>query len=632
MLSFDDNDWLAAATVARPSTMTAALLVALCVASVVHAQDAQQIVERLWLGSCEASHNHTFVESEAIALIVTVTPAVECSQPLAGIVKYVRVDLLDDGSHSVRPFLPLVRREIDAALAANRSVLLHCVQGISRSPAVAMAYLMLSRDWSLRQALSVVRDARPSVQPRFQLFDELLTLERELIGHNSVRHDANYVPIVLAPPGTALPNSAPLMAAVVNTAVQVVDPPDSSDLLAGTYVEQYLLYERTHVLHAETRDIVCNDCVSAESASPLQRLWPRCTMRGDDASVSESPPPFGDATGVARFEQTTPFLLTESVGHGSFGEVWRATDANHAPVVLKRMFAGDAKRQSARREIFFGRQFAGVPHVAKFIDSFTTDNNELFLVFDDHGHSLHDLMYVSSHSRGESGLVRVELSKFWRYLRLSVDGRRWFKSIVRQTALALASVHEAGTVHRDIKPGNILISFAQNSEGSMEPVVHVCDFGSAVSDEASAQFYPNGIGGLTDLTVEYVAPEILRAPISAPRVEPVSDVWSLAVVMLEVLLGTPFVFAVSNRRAAMIQQRVVDEQERQRSLFFAALQELGVHESGDAFARVLAERDPLHIGAAIDAEGVQLLQQMLALEPENRISARQVAEHVWTQP
>jgi hypothetical protein len=155
------------------------LLMMMVLTRTVHCQDAQQIADRLWLGSCEASHNQSFVESEAIALIVTVTPAAECSQPLAGIVKYVRVDLLDDGSHALRPFLPLVQREIDAALVANRSVLLHCVQGISRSPAVAMAYLMLSRHWSLRTALSAVRDARPSVQPRFQLFDELLTLERE---------------------------------------------------------------------------------------------------------------------------------------------------------------------------------------------------------------------------------------------------------------------------------------------------------------------------------------------------------------------------------------------------------------------------------------------------------------------
>jgi hypothetical protein len=176
------------------------LLMMMVLTRTVHCQDAQQIADRLWLGSCEASHNQSFVESEAIALIVTVTPAAECSQPLAGIVKYVRVDLLDDGSHALRPFLPLVQREIDAALVANRSVLLHCVQGISRSPAVAMAYLMLSRHWSLRTALSAVRDARPSVQPRFQLFDELLTLERDIFGHNSVRHDANYVPIVLAPP------------------------------------------------------------------------------------------------------------------------------------------------------------------------------------------------------------------------------------------------------------------------------------------------------------------------------------------------------------------------------------------------------------------------------------------------
>jgi serine/threonine protein kinase len=612
VLPTDVVDWLAA-------VMSAASVLLLL--SAVYAQDAQQIVDRLWLGSCEASHNQTFVESESIALIVTVAPAAECSQPLAGIVQYVRFDLLDDGSHALRPFLPLLQREIDAALAANRSVLLHCVQGISRSPAAAMAYLMLSRDWSLRTALGAVRDARPSVQPRFQLFDELLTLERDLFGHNSVRHDANYVPIVLAPPDAVMREPQPLLAAapVDRPSTAMAVPMAESDLLAGSRVQTYLLYERL-------RSVVCADCVTTEATAPsVLQWWPRCTVRDAPPSIEAE-----GSTDVATFEQSTPFLLTDNVGHGSFGEVWRATDENHAPVVLKRMFAGNARRQSAQREVFFGRQFAGVPHIAQFVDSFATDDNELFLVFEDHGQSLHDLVFVAASARRDAGLVRVELSKFWRYLRLSPDGKRWLKSIVRQTALALASMHAAGTVHRDIKPGNILISFAKSNNDSMEPVVHVCDFGSAISDEASS-LYSNGIGELQDLTLEYVAPELLRVPNSVSPAKPTSDVWSLAVVMLELLFGTPFVFAVSNRRAAIIQQRVTDEQERQRELFFAALQELRVHESASEFARVLQERDPLQVGMGADSEGVRLLQQMLVLDPDERITASQIAEHAWTQ-
>jgi hypothetical protein len=261
------------------------LLMMMVLTRTVHCQDAQQIADRLWLGSCEASHNQSFVESEAIALIVTVTPAAECSQPLAGIVKYVRVDLLDDGSHALRPFLPLVQREIDAALVANRSVLLHCVQGISRSPAVAMAYLMLSRDWSLRTALSAVRDARPSVQPRFQLFDELLTLERDCL--DTIRCDTMPTTCRLSWRRPTSCNSAPLLAAVpvdrpsTAVSVQMIE----SDLLAGSHVQQYLLYERTHVLHSAKRDVVCTDCVTTESTSSVLRWWPRCPVRDEQPSI-----------------------------------------------------------------------------------------------------------------------------------------------------------------------------------------------------------------------------------------------------------------------------------------------------------------------------------------------------------
>ena len=75
--------------------------------------------------------------------------------------------------------------------------------------------------------------------------------------------------------------------------------------------------------------------------------------------------------------------------------------------------------------------------------------------------------------------------------------------IVRETASALDAAHARGLVHRDVKPGNILVVPEEGSEG--RDLVYLSDFGLTKRLEG-------GTGGLTDTgqfvgTVDYVAPE-----------------------------------------------------------------------------------------------------------------------------
>lgn len=268
--------------------------------------DAQEIVDRLWLGSCAASHDETFLRDANISLVISVAPSSECAhQPF---VNSIRLDLLDDGRHSIAPFLPMLVREIDAALAANRSVLAHCRQGISRSPAVILAYLMLSRRMTLRAALSLVK-AKRDVLPRFQLFEELMEIEQSEHGHSTVSHRDNYVPILLGePPGPVVVAScdSPLAAA--------------PELLAGATINEYLLTELVHDIHAGGRD--CRHCIVAEPTTSLgASRWPRCPLRsGDDVVVNDGEHELHE---LAVFEPPEPFFFVERVAHGSFGEVWR---------------------------------------------------------------------------------------------------------------------------------------------------------------------------------------------------------------------------------------------------------------------------------------------------------------------
>ncbi len=94
--------------------------------------------------------------------------------------------------------------------------------------------------------------------------------------------------------------------------------------------------------------------------------------------------------------------------------------------------------------------------------------------------------------------------------------------LIEQACRGLSAIHDAGTVHRDIKPGNLLID--------REARLRIGDLGLAASyrDERTLR---EVVG-----TPGYMAPEILRGQGDAT---PLSDLYSLACVAYELLVGRP---------------------------------------------------------------------------------------------
>jgi serine/threonine protein kinase len=105
-------------------------------------------------------------------------------------------------------------------------------------------------------------------------------------------------------------------------------------------------------------------------------------------------------------------------------------------------------------------------------------------------------------------------------------------SVARSIGDALAELHAAQIVHRDVKTENLFVL----ADPSLEPRIKLIDFGLAILDDASMTRI-TGSGHLMG-TAEYIAPECVRGA----RASTASDVYALATALFEMLAGrTPFV-------------------------------------------------------------------------------------------
>jgi serine/threonine-protein kinase len=101
-------------------------------------------------------------------------------------------------------------------------------------------------------------------------------------------------------------------------------------------------------------------------------------------------------------------------------------------------------------------------------------------------------------------------------------------ALVAQLADTLQVAHQAGLIHRDVKPGNVLL---ERQEGAWNPVL--CDFGLALAVNESSLTQPNALTG----TPAYMAPEQVRGLRS--QVGPPTDVYGLGGTLYFLLVGRP---------------------------------------------------------------------------------------------
>jgi serine/threonine-protein kinase len=196
------------------------------------------------------------------------------------------------------------------------------------------------------------------------------------------------------------------------------------------------------------------------------------------------------------------YQLSTRVAIGGMGEVWQATDLvigrTVAIKILKDEYLGDPG--------FLERFRAEARHAALV-------NHEGIANVFDYGEEDGSAYLVMELVPGEALSTILERERV-----LPTDK---VLDIVAQTASALQAAHQAGLVHRDIKPGNLLIT----PEGR----VKITDFGIArIADQV-----PLTATGQVMGTVQYLSPE----QASGTAASPTTDIYSLGIVAYEALAG-----------------------------------------------------------------------------------------------
>ena len=205
------------------------------------------------------------------------------------------------------------------------------------------------------------------------------------------------------------------------------------------------------------------------------------------------------------------YTLLEHMGRGGMGVVYRAVNNEDGSIAAIKIFESGPERSPADSRRLRDREVKMLlnvqhPNIVQFREGGEIDS-DYYYAMEFVPNSLLQCM------RGKEDLSLVDKVH-----------------VLRQTVNALAAIHHQGIVHRDVKPGNILME--QPTDGPIH--VKLTDLGIAKSvsePDIVREQMPSRVPG----TPKYLSPEQIRGEPMDGR----ADIFSLGVVAYELLTGSP---------------------------------------------------------------------------------------------
>ncbi|KAF8963409.1 kinase-like domain-containing protein [Flammula alnicola] len=289
--------------------------------------------------------------------------------------------------------------------------------------------------------------------------------------------------------------------------------------------------------------------------------------------------------------------LVRELGSGAYGVVISAADEISGETVaiklVTRVFEKIQFAKRALREITLLRHFSHHGNITGLIDvdAISPDFTEMYVTYSEGVPSdLHQII------RSGQTLTNEHVQYF-----------------TYQILRGMKYIHSAGVIHRDLKPGNLLV----NADCELK----ICDFGLSRGYDASPD------ENASHLT-EYVATRWYRAPeimLAYRKYDTAIDVWSIGCILAELLLGAPLfkgkdyvdqlnkIFGVLGTPDANVIRKIGSSKAQ------AYVRSLPIKKTVP-FRKVIPKGDP---------EALDILGRMLTFDPSERLTVPGALEHPW---
>ncbi|KAG7984876.1 hypothetical protein I3843_04G182200 [Carya illinoinensis] len=156
----------------------------------VSAFPSEILPEFLYLGSYDNASRSELLKTQGISRVLNTVPACQNLYKNSFTYHCLQDDKTLPFDNAIQ-FLEQCERD-------KARVLVHCMSGKNRSPAIVIAYLMKSKGWRLAQSYQWVKERRPSVELSEAVYQQLQEYEQKIFGSIGI---GNPVPSVFAPTG-----------------------------------------------------------------------------------------------------------------------------------------------------------------------------------------------------------------------------------------------------------------------------------------------------------------------------------------------------------------------------------------------------------------------------------------------